>query len=43
MTPEQMIYTTFKQWVRGRFLETGEPRKQDKNYMASLQGDKHEN
>jgi hypothetical protein len=22
-----MIYTTFKQWVRGRFLETGEPRK----------------
>lgn len=23
-----MIYTTFKQWVRGRFLETGEPRKQ---------------
>jgi hypothetical protein len=23
-----MIYTTFKQWVKGRFLETGEPRKQ---------------
>ena len=23
-----MIYTTFKQWVAGRFLETGEPRKQ---------------
>ena len=23
-----MIYTTFKQWVDGRFLETGEPRKQ---------------
>jgi hypothetical protein len=23
-----MIYTTFKQWVRGQFLETGEPRKQ---------------
>jgi hypothetical protein len=22
-----MIYTTFKQWVKGRFLETGEPRK----------------
>lgn len=21
-----MIYTTFKQWVKGRFLETGEPR-----------------
>jgi hypothetical protein len=21
-----MIYTTFEQWVRGRFLETGEPR-----------------
>jgi len=28
MTPEQMIYRTFKQWVKGRFLETGEPRKQ---------------
>jgi hypothetical protein len=24
----QMIYTTFKQWVEGCFLETGEPRKQ---------------
>lgn len=23
-----MIYKTFKQWVNGRFLETGEPRKQ---------------
>lgn len=23
-----MIYTTFRQWVKGRFLETGEPRKQ---------------
>lgn len=23
-----MIYTTFKQWVRGRFLEIREPRKQ---------------
>ena len=23
-----MIYKTFKQWVKGRFLETGEPRKQ---------------
>jgi len=23
-----MIYTTFKQWVKGRFLEKGEPRKQ---------------
>jgi len=23
-----MIYTTFKQWARGRFLETGELRKQ---------------
>lgn len=23
-----MIYTTFKQWVKGRFLEIGEPRKQ---------------
>jgi hypothetical protein len=23
-----MIYTTFKQWVRGQFLEIGEPRKQ---------------
>jgi hypothetical protein len=23
-----MIYTTFKQWAKGRFLETGEPRKQ---------------
>jgi hypothetical protein len=23
-----MIYTTFKQWVKGRFLETGEPRDQ---------------
>ena len=23
-----MIYMTFKQWVAGRFLETGEPRKQ---------------
>ena len=22
-----MIYTTFKQWVKGRFLEIGEPRK----------------
>ena len=22
-----MIYMTFKQWVKGRFLETGEPRK----------------
>jgi hypothetical protein len=22
-----MIYTTFKQWVKGCFLETGEPRK----------------
>ena len=22
-----MIYTTFKQWVKGRFLEHGEPRK----------------
>ena len=24
----EMIYTTFKQWVKGCFLETGEPRKQ---------------
>lgn len=23
-----MIYTTFKQWVKGRVLETGQPRKQ---------------
>ena len=22
-----MIYTTFKQWAKGKFLETGEPRK----------------
>ena len=39
MTQEEMIYTTFKQWVKGRFLEIGEPRKQaySKNELALVE------